>query len=158
MRVVGRQPENVSLYTHGSPEGLYDHGIGSTPIIVSKNNISNLPVNTAIHFIMMTACETAGGVESVDYDFGLIKKFMEETGIPVVLGEFGLNLDKATDEDMDTYIRYITTFCETNNIPWTYWQYRDGYSSEGSMSLYRKTSYFGSVQWDEDALNALFLK
>ena len=105
-----------------------------------------------------TTLEAAGGVGSVDYDFGLIKKFMEETGIPVVLGEFGLNLDKATDEDVDTYIRYITTFCETNNIPWTYWQYRDGYSSEGSMSLYRKTSYFGSVQWDEDALNALFLR
>ena len=105
-----------------------------------------------------TTLEAAGGFGSVDYDFGLIKKFMEETGIPVVLGEFGLNLDKATDEDVDTYIRYITTFCEANNIPWTYWQYRGGYSSEGSMSLYRKTSYFGSVKWDEDALNALFLK
>jgi len=105
-----------------------------------------------------TTLEAAGGLGSVNYDFSLIKSFMEETGIPVVLGEFGLNLDKASDEDVDTYIRHITTFCATNNIPWTYWQYSGGYSSEGSMSLYRKTSYFGSQAWDTDALDALFLR
>ena len=66
--------ECIIIHTHGSPEGLYDHGIGSTPIIVSKNNISNLPVNTAIHFIMMTACETAGGVESDNVAYWLSKK------------------------------------------------------------------------------------
>ena len=66
--------ECIIIHTHGSPEGLYDHGIGSTPIIVSKGNISNLPVNTAIRFIMMTACETAGGTESDNVAYWLSKK------------------------------------------------------------------------------------
>ncbi len=66
--------ECIIIHTHGSPTGLYDHGIGSTPIIVSKNNISDLPVNTAIHFIMMTACETAGGTESDNVAYWLSKR------------------------------------------------------------------------------------
>ncbi|MBE6797193.1 MAG: glycoside hydrolase family 5 protein [Ruminococcaceae bacterium] len=106
-----------------------------------------------------TTLAAQGGFESAtSYDFGEIKKFMEKTGIPVVLNEFGVNLDKATDADIKTYLSGITTFCKDNNIPWTYWQYYGEYDSEGSMSLYRKTSLFSTQKWDETALDALFLR
>jgi len=106
-----------------------------------------------------TTLKAEGGfAKATGYDFSEIVRFMKKTGIPVVLNEFGVNLDKATAEDIDTYLRGITTFCKNNNIPWSYWQYDDGYSNEGAMALYRKTSYFGSKKWDKNALDALFLR
>ena len=66
--------ECVVIHTHGSPTGLFDHGENSTPQIISKDEISNLPINNNIHFIMMTACETAGGIESDNVAYWLSKK------------------------------------------------------------------------------------
>lgn len=88
--------------------------------------------------------------------FGEIKKFTAKTGIPVILNEFGVNLGKASAADITTYLGGITKLCRENRMPWAYWTYYGDYSSEGSMSLYRKTSYFGSQTWDETALKALF--
>ena len=98
----------------------------------------------------------AGGLGGVNWDFGEIKKFTAKTGIPVILNEFGVNLDKATDADINTYLGGVTKLCRENRMPWAYWTYYGDYNSEGSMSLYRKTSYFGSQTWDETALKALF--
>ena len=104
----------------------------------------------------------------VNYDFSQIKKFMDRTGIPVVLNEFGLNLDLAADEDVDLYLRHITQFCADNDIPWAYWHYDGGdYSKEssytwrnrdGEFALYRQHTTKGKFEWDTLALNALFLK
>ena len=107
-----------------------------------------------------------GGVK---YDFSQIKKFMiENPDVPIVLNEFGLNLDLAADEDVSYYLRYITKFCMENGIPWAYWQY-DGndYSKtldfywkirEGEFALYRQLNTKGVYDWDVLALNALFLR
>ncbi len=107
-----------------------------------------------------TTLEAAGGFTAkTSYDFGEITKFMKNTGIPVILNEFGLNLAKASTADIQTYINGITSFCEENNIPWAYWQYfQSGYSSEGAMSLYRKmsSSWFARRSWDQTALDAMF--
>ena len=106
-----------------------------------------------------TTLKAEGGFSgSTGWDFSQIVSFMDETGIPVVLNEFGLNLAKATPEDVETYLRGIATFCKTYNIPWTYWQYYGGYDAEGSFSLYRKTSFFSRYNWDKNALDALFLR
>ena len=75
------------------------------------------------------------------------------------MNEFGLNLAKASAEDAREYLSGITSFCKENNIPWAYWQYdSNGYSSEGAMALYRQDSYWGSAAWDQNALDALFLR
>ena len=66
--------ECIIVHTHGNPNGLYDHGEDSTPLIVSKANIANLSQNDEIHFIMVTACETAGGDESDNVACWLSKK------------------------------------------------------------------------------------
>ncbi len=106
-----------------------------------------------------TTLAAEGGFSSATgWDFSQIKNFMAKTGVPVILNEFGVNLGKATSEDITTYLSGITTFCKDNNIPWAYWQYYDGYNSQGSMALYRKTSNWSSYKWDQTALNALFLK
>lgn len=66
--------ECVVIHTHGSPTGLFDHGENSTPKIISKKEISNLQINNNVHFIMMTACETAGGIENDNVAYWLSKK------------------------------------------------------------------------------------
>jgi hypothetical protein len=67
--------ECMIIHTHGSPVGLFDHGgDGSTPVIISKANIKNLTKNNKIKFIMMTACETAGGTSSDNVAYWLSKK------------------------------------------------------------------------------------
>ena len=66
--------ECVVIHTHGSPTGLFDHGENSTSKIISKKEISNLQINNNVHFIMMTACETAGGIENDNVAYWLSKK------------------------------------------------------------------------------------
>lgn len=75
------------------------------------------------------------------------KKFKDSTGIPVILNEFGLNLELADREDSSWYLSTITEFCQENGIPWTYWQYDDD-----AMGLYHRGA------WDVEAMDALFLK
>ena len=88
--------------------------------------------------------------------------------VPIILNEFGLNLDLAADEDISYYVRYLTQFCADNNIPWAYWHY-DGndYSKEynyiwrnrdGEFALYRQFNTKGVFEWDTLALDALFLR
>lgn len=75
------------------------------------------------------------------------KKFTDNTGIPVFLNEFGLNLNLADKEDIDYYIRTITQFCKDNSIPWTWWEY-----NSGEMGLYVWN------KWRTEILDALFLR
>ena len=108
-------------------------------------------------------------LSGVNYDFSQIRKFMEANpNVPIILNEFGLNLDLAADEDISYYVRYLTQFCADNNIPWAYWHY-DGndYSKESSYSwrnrdgefaLYRQFNTKGVFEWDTLALDALFLR
>ena len=106
-----------------------------------------------------TSLDAAGGIAATDWDFSQIKKFMDKTGIPVVLNEFGMNLAKSPEADVKKYLEGIVDACEELDIPWAIWQYYGGgYSSEGAMSLYRKSSLYGNYAWDQKALDALFSK
>lgn len=108
----------------------------------------------------------AGGFSGVNYDFSEIKKFMQRTGIPVVLNEFGLNLDLAHDDDVALYLSTITKFCKENKIPWAYWHYDGGdYKNnyvwsrrDGEFALYRELNSYKKMEWDTKALDALFLR
>jgi len=74
-------------------------------------------------------------------------RFIENSRHPVILNEFGLNLNLADPEDTDWYIRTITSFCRENGIPWTWW----GYDNQ-DMALYTKG------KWRSTVLDALFLR
>lgn len=75
------------------------------------------------------------------------KKFIDNTGVSVVINEFGLNLALADRADSSKYLSTITKFCRDNGIPWTYWQYDDD-----SMGLYHRGA------WDIPTMDALFLQ
>lgn len=87
------------------------------------------------------------GMEELMWNVNETQKFIDNTDIPVVLNEFGLNLALATREDSSKYLSILTSFCQKNGIPWTYWQYDDD-----SMGLYHRG------RWDVEAMDALFLK
>ena len=107
-----------------------------------------------------TLAEQGGFASATSWDFSQIKKFMANNPeVPIIMNEFGLNLSKASAADAREYLSGITSFCKENDIPWAYWQYdSNGYSSEGAMALYRQNSYWGSAAWDQNALDALFLR
>lgn len=107
----------------------------------------------------------AGGIAKTYYDFGTIKQFMKTTGIPVVLNEFGMNLDSPSKEDVTAYLRGIAEQCRELGIPYAYWQYRGGnytlfnwWSRDNEFALYREIHFFGWKEWDKVALDAIFLK
>ncbi len=85
-------------------------------------------------------------MEELMWNINETQKFIDETGIPVLLNEFGLNLALADREDSAKYLSTLTEFCQRNGIPWTYWQYDDD-----SMGLYHRGT------WDVEAMDALFL-
>ncbi len=86
-------------------------------------------------------------LESLKWDLNETKKFMDSTGIPVIINEFGLNLELADRKDISAYLRTITEFCKENGVPWTFWEY-----NEGDMGLYL------NKKWDNDTLDDLFLR
>ncbi len=110
--------------------------------------------------------------EALVYDLYCINKFKANTGIPVILTEFGLNTVYAEDNDKDTYLRYITNWCRENRVSWTCWEYGEWGDKTGQMALFLRggeswtssyassysASWYTSASWDETALNALFLK
>ena len=107
-----------------------------------------------------------GGLTKANWDFRMIENFMAKTGIPVVLNEFGLNLDLAHDDDVNAYLRGIAEFCEMNGIPWAYWHYDGGdfknifewSRRDGEFALYRELNSYKKMEWDKKALDALFLR
>lgn len=81
----------------------------------------------------------------------LITEFKERTGCDVVLNEFGLATTGAiSEQDIDRYLSTITSYCEENDIPWTYWCYG------GNFGVY-ETKLFGDG-WRQNVLDALFDK
>ena len=66
--------ECMVIHTHGSASGLFNEVGNTTPTIITKNQIKNLPINNRIHFIMMTACKTAGGTTNDNVAYWLSKK------------------------------------------------------------------------------------
>lgn len=107
----------------------------------------------------------AGGIARTYYDFSAIKQFMMTTGIPVVLNEFGMNLDSPSEEDVTAYLRGIAEQCRKLGIPYAYWQYLGGNynrftwrNRDNEFALYREIHAYGKKEWDKVALDAIFLR
>lgn len=81
------------------------------------------------------------------WDINEIKKFIDSTGTPVIVSEFGMNVEISAEEDRATYLGTIVEFCDEYNIPWTFWRY-DGWE----MSLY------DDGKWKTDLLDILFMR
>ena len=67
--------ECMVIHTHGSPEGLWgQYDDESQESIVSMEEIKQLPMNTNIRFIVITACKAAGGVPNDNIAYWLSKR------------------------------------------------------------------------------------
>lgn len=63
---------------------------------------------------------------TLQWDMDQISGFMRKhPDIPIVLNEFSVQQNVANKDDIVTWLTKIRTFCESNGIPWTYWQYCD---------------------------------
>ena len=78
--------------------------------------------------------------------------FKKETGVPVILNEFGFNTDPDTIpyEDQARYVQTVVDVLSEQDIPCTWWAYRDG-----GFGLQRKDGLFGKYKWNDTVLNIL---
>ena len=81
-----------------------------------------------------------------------IVDFKRETGVPVILDEFGFNTDPDTIpyEDQARYVQTVADVLGEQDIPCTWWAYRDG-----CFGLQRKDSFFGKYKWNDTVVNIL---
>ena len=86
--------ECIVIHTHGSPHELFNEDENNgTPQIISTEEIRNLQNNNKIHFIMMTACQTAGGTFNDNVAYWLSKK-INPNGIVIANTEIVGGTDK----------------------------------------------------------------
>ena len=81
-----------------------------------------------------------------------IVDFKKETGVPVILDEFGFNTDPDTIpyEDQARYAQTVVDVLSEHDIPCTWWAYRDG-----GFGLQRKDGLFGKYKWNDTVVNIL---
>ena len=78
--------------------------------------------------------------------------FKKETGIPVIMNEFGWNTLGCREEDQVKFMQTMMDCLNENGIPCTWWAYNNG-----EMALYRKKNMFSKAEWN-DLLVDMMLK
>ncbi len=81
-----------------------------------------------------------------------IVDFKKETGVPVILNEFGFNTEPDTIpyEDQARYVQTVVDILGEQDIPCTWWPYLSG-----EFAIYKKTSMFGKYQWNDTVVDIL---
>ncbi len=81
-----------------------------------------------------------------------IVDFKRETGVPVILNEFGFNTDPDTIpyEDQARYVQTVVDILGEQDIPCTWWAYRDG-----GFGLQRKNGIFSKYKWNDTVVDIL---
>lgn len=64
----------VIVHTHGSEQALYDVRDGGTPQIIDTQGIASMPRNEKIKFVVVTACQAAGGSKQDNVAYHLSRK------------------------------------------------------------------------------------
>ena len=111
------------IHTHGSNDGLFDeykdeNGETHTPLIISKDNISNLAKNDRLCFVMVTACKTASGISTDNVAYWLSKK-INSNGIVIANTDtvLGADTDFYGKSGMQTWKIYKNGVIQDKNIP-----------------------------------------
>ena len=78
--------------------------------------------------------------------------FKRETGIPVIMNEFGWNTLACREEDQVKFMQTMMDCLNENGIPCTWWGYNNA-----QMALYRKKNMFSKGKWN-DLLVDMLLK
>lgn len=94
--------------------------------------------------------EFYSAIAALRNDLFNIKAFKKQTGMNVVLNEFGLNTTGHIDDaDVEKYLSVIMEFTEENDIPWTYWSFT------GDFGLYDRGLFGIGKGWREIPLGVL---
>ncbi len=83
--------------------------------------------------------------EELVWNINETKKFMDNTGIPVILDEFGMNLEISDKEDQKKYLGTIVEFCEEYGVPWTFWRYN-----------WEQMGLYDNGKWNDYVVDILF--
>ena len=84
-------------------------------------------------------------MEELIWNINEAKKFMETTGIPVMLNEFGMNLEISDKEDQKKYLGTLVEFCEEYGVPWTFWRYN-----------WEQLGLYDNGKWNDYVVDILF--
>lgn len=78
--------------------------------------------------------------------------FTEETGVPVILNEFGFNTDPNTIpyEDQAKYVQTVVDALKEHDVPCTWWAYHDG-----GFGLHKKKNLFSKYKWNDTVVDIL---
>ena len=78
--------------------------------------------------------------------------FTVETGVPVILNEFGFNTDPNTIpyEDQAKYVQTIMDVLGEHDVPWSWWAY-----CNGEFAIYKKTSFLGDYKWNDTLIDVM---
>ena len=81
-----------------------------------------------------------------------IVDFKKETGVPVILNEFGFNTEPDTIpyEDQARYVQTVVDILGEQDIPCTWWAYHDG-----GFGLHRKEGLFGKYEWNDTIVDII---
>ncbi len=91
-------------------------------------------------------------LSALKQELGFMADFKKETGIPVILNEFGFNTDPKTIpyEDQGLYIQTLVDVLKEHNLPCTWWAYHDG-----NFGLHRKNGLFAKYEWNDTIVDIL---
>ena len=86
---------------------------------------------------------------TLNWDLNQVKIYKDAHAIPIVMNEFNVAHQIADLGDVTEYLRMVTRFCESNNIPWSPWLYFG--SGEDQMDVRRRDG-----GWHDFVMDGLF--
>jgi endoglucanase len=76
--------------------------------------------------------------QSLDKQFDPARRWNEETGLPIHLGEFGA-YSKAEAQSRVRWTRHVVDYANAHQIPWSYWEFSSGFGVyDPDAKQYRK--------------------
>jgi len=66
-----------------------------------------------------------------DFEQALIvaEEYQKETGIKVIIGEFGVYEKQVSEEDVSQFLSGAVVLMKKHNLAWSYWEYNAGFGA-----------------------------
>ncbi len=79
-----------------------------------------------------------GTIRNIDSLLNIAVEFKNSRNVKLYCGEFGVYMPNSDNEDRIFWYNHVRNYLEQNNIPWTSWDYKDGFGlfENGSDELF----------------------